>query len=99
MITRAWWGLSMKKVPPDLMDRLAGKKNTERTREEHEEHTESTREERDFTKYRDSKFDTLTVRLLPEDIQRLKLYYEKRGIPVSQGLRSLILDFMERQGI
>ena len=81
------------------MDRLAGKKNTERTREEHEEHTESTREERDFTKYRDSKFDTLTVRLLPEDIQRLKLYYEKRGIPVSQGLRSLILDFMERQGI
>ncbi len=89
----------MKKVPDDLMKRLAGKTNTERTRTEHGEHTESTRKERDFKKYKDSKFDTVTVRLLPEDIQRLKFYYEKRGIPVSQGLRSLILDFMEHQGV
>ncbi len=88
----------MKKVPNDLMQRLAGKPNTEGTRSEHGESTESIRK-RNFKKYKDSKFDTLTIRLLPEDIQRLKFYFDKRGNSLSQGIRTVLLDFMERQGI
>ena len=100
--------MSRKPIPDDFdMDTfLSGKKSKGGKEGEHGENTESIRrehgentEERDFKKYQDSKFDTLTVRLLPKDIQRLKYYYEKRGVPVSQGLRALILDFMERQGI
>ncbi len=88
----------MGKIPDDLMKRLAGRTNTEGTRNEHGESTESIRK-RDFKKYKDSKFDTLTIRLLPEDIQHLRLYFERRGITISQGIRTVLRDFMERQGI
>ena len=88
----------MAKIPDDLMKRLAGKTNTERTQKEHVENTKRTRE-RDFKKYKDSKFDTLTIRLLPEDIQQLRFYFERRGITVSQGIRMIIKEYMEREGI
>ena len=91
--------MAKEKVPDDLFNRLTGRKNTESTRIEHIETTESTRKKEDFKKYRDSKFDTFTVRLLPKDIEQLRDYFERRGITLSQGIRTVIKDFMERQGI
>ena len=91
--------MAKEKVPDDLFERLSGRKSTESIRKEHVETTESIRKKEDFEKYRDSKYDTFTMRLLPEDIERLREYFERRGITLSQGLRTIIKDFMERQGL
>ena len=82
--------LSGKTPPPEI---------TERAQIEHGENTESIRKPEHFKKYKDSRFDVLTIRLLPEDIKRLRLYFDKRGVPLSQGIRTVIKDFMERQGV
>lgn len=82
--------LSGKTPPPEI---------TERVQSEHGETTERIRKPEHFEKYKDSRFDVLTIRLLPEDIRRLRLYFDKRGVPLSQGIRTIVKDFMERQGI
>lgn len=81
------------------MDAFLSGKHTERIQSEHGENTESIRKPEHFKKYKDSQFDVLTIRILPEDIKRLRLYFDKRGVPLSQGIRTVIKDFMERQGV
>ncbi len=69
--------------------------NTERTRIEHIENTKRTR----FNQYKKSELETFSIRLKPEDKRRLQRYFDNRGIGLSQGIRTIIKDFMERQGI
>ena len=73
----------------------SGGKNTERTISEHKENTKRTR----FKDYEKSKYNTFSIRLTPQDKERLQRYFEDRDIPLSQGLRMIIKDWMERQGI
>jgi len=83
----------------DMNEFLSGKEpTTESIQSEHVENTERT-QKRDFKKHKDSKFDTFSIRLLPEDIERLRVYFDKRGLSLSQGIRTVVKDFMERQGI
>ncbi len=92
----------MKKVPPDLMDRLARKTTTKGVQSDYGETTERLRKKRDkkdFVKYTDTDLEVFTVRLMPGSKARLKTYFAKRGVRLSQGVRQIVQDFMERQGI
>ena len=68
---------------------------TEGTQSEHIENTERTR----FKKYKKTDLETFSIRLSPEDKRRLQRYFESRDIALSQGIRIIIKDYMERQGM
>ena len=96
----------MKKVPPDLMDRLARKTNAEGTREEHGTNTERTQQKhRENTvitrlrEYDDKARATFSIRIDSQDRERLQRYFESRGLKLTQGIRMIIKEYMERQGI
>ena len=71
--------------------------NTESTEEEHKENTERTRP--DYDTFKESELSTFSVRLLPDDKQRLAEYFRRRGVPWGQGIRQVLLDYMEERGI
>ena len=71
---------------------------TESTQRADTERTKSTRKE-DFSKRLKTELERISVRLRPEDIERLREYFENRDLTLSQGIRTVIKDFMERQGI
>ena len=71
---------------------------TEGTHRADREPTESTREE-DFSKRSPTELERISIRLRPVDIEWLREYFESRDLTLSQGIRTTIKDFMERQGI
>ena len=71
---------------------------TESTRRADTKPTESTRKQ-DFSNRRKTELERISVRLRSEDIGRLRNYFDKRGSSLSHGIRTVLLDFMERQGI
>ena len=89
----------MAKIPDDLMDRLAGKKSKSITEVEHTSNNGRTEVERDFKKYKATDMKNYGIRLYPEDRRKLEEYFKKRDMTFSQGVRMVIKDFMERQGI
>jgi len=46
-----------------------------------------------------TELERISIRLLPEDIERLREYFASRDLTLSQGIRTTIKDFMEKQGI
>ena len=85
----------MAKIPDDLMDRLAGKTNTETTQQKHRVNTDITR----LREYDDKAKATFSIRIDNKDRERLQRYFESQGLKLTQGIRMIIKDFMERQGI
>ena len=85
----------MGKIPKDLMDKLAGKPNTERTQKEHRDNTDITR----LREYEDKAKDTFSIRINADDKERLQIYFENRGLKLTQGIRMIIKEYMEREGI
>ncbi len=69
--------------------------NTERTQLQGEMNTERTH----FKKHKKTELETFSIRINLEDKRRLKRYFNNRDIGLSQGVRIIIKDFMERQGI
>jgi hypothetical protein len=82
-------------IAKEIVEKSEQQKITERTQSEHIENTEGTR----FKSYKTTDLETFSIRLRPVDKKRLQAYYEKRGLTLSQGIRTIIKDFMERQGI
>ena len=60
--------------------------------------TESTQKQ-DFTKYRATELKRLSIRLRAEDIERVRIYFKNRDLTLSQGIRSIVKDFIETRGI
>lgn len=83
---------------PTESRRAADTEQTESTPGADQEPTKSTQEE-DFSKRRPTELERISIRLRPEDIERLREYFESRDLTLSQGIRTVIKDFMERQGI
>ncbi len=52
-----------------------------------------------FDTYKDTEMKTYGCRLYPKDKAKFEEYFVKRGMTFSQGVRMVIKDFMERQGI
>lgn len=69
--------------------------NTERTHTEHIENTKQTH----FKRYKKTDLETFSIRLQTEDKRKLQRYFQSRDIGLSQGIRIIIKDFMERKGI
>ena len=65
-------------------------KTTERLRKK--------RVKKDFEKHKDTDLEVFTVRLMPGSREQLKIYFDKRGLSLSQGVRMIVQDFLERQG-
>lgn len=91
-----------RKKTPDMKELLTGEPSTEGLQSDYRETTErlqKKRDKEDFEKYKDSNLEVFTVRLMPGTRARLKVYFAKRGLSLSQGVRQVVQDFMERQGI
>ena len=91
-------GLGIAGITKEIVEKDEKRKkgtNTERTQSKHIENTERTR----FKKYKKTDLETFSIRLSPEDKKRLHRYFKNRDIGLSQGIRIIIKDFMERQGI
>lgn len=69
--------------------------NTQETRGEHEENTQRTH----WDERRGTDLETFSIRLHPEDKRRLAAYFARRSTPLSQGIRQILADFMERTEI
>ena len=52
-----------------------------------------------FEKYKNTEMKVYGCRLYPKDKRRFEDYFRKRGMTFSQGVRMVIKDFLERQGI
>ena len=52
-----------------------------------------------FDTYKDTEMRTYGCRLYPKDKLKFEEYFVKRGMTFSQGVRMVIKDFLERQGI
>lgn len=103
--------MAKEKVPADLMGILAGKKpdkeNTDKTQPEHSNNTDKTQPEHsekdaDLTRlreYEDKTTVTFSVRLLNEDREALRDHFKNKGLKITQGVRMLIKEYMEREGI
>lgn len=65
--------------------------NTERTRSEHIEKTKSTH----WEARKATDLETFSIRLHPDDKRRLSEYFGRRSTPLSQGIRQVLVDFMQ----
>ena len=52
-----------------------------------------------FTQYKETEMKNYGIRLAATDKRKFEAYWKKRGMTFSQGIRTVIKDFMERQGI
>ena len=85
----------MAKIPDDLMKRLAGKTNTDTTQQKHSENTDITR----LREYDDKARATFSIRIDNQDRERLQRYFKNRGLKLTQGIRMIIKEYMEKEGI
>ena len=82
-------------IAKEIVEKSEKHKVSGRTHNEHIENTEGTR----FKGYKTTDLETFSIRLRPADKKRLQAYFERRGLSLSQGIRTILKDFMERQGI
>ena len=85
------------RIPKDRIDQMLGApvKTTEGTQREHKGNTERTR----FKRYQKTDLETFSVRLAAEDKRILEEYFRRRSISLSQGIRQVLVDFMEEKGL
>jgi len=91
-----------KRVPPqfegeekDTVEILMGggsahKSTTEGTRKAHKEATEGTQK---------GPLEIYKLRLHPGDYEALKQHFAAKGMKVTTGIRSVVMEYMEREGI
>lgn len=82
-------------IAKEIVEKDDKQKVTKRTQSEHIENTKGTR----FKSYKTTDLETFSIRLRPADKKRLQAYFERRGLSLSQGIRTIVKDFIERQGI
>lgn len=75
-------------------DSKPDKQNTERTQKEHKDNTKSTQRI-----HGDNTLDIHHIRIHKNDWNVLQQYFDGKGIKVSQGIRMIIKEYMEREGI
>jgi hypothetical protein len=49
--------------------------------------------------HKETEMKSYGIRLTATDKRKFELYWKKRGMTFSQGVRTVIKDFMERQGV
>lgn len=70
----------------------------ENTQGTHNEHTENTQRTH-WEKRRETELETFSIRLHPDDKRRLAAYFDRRATALSQGIRQILADFMDRNDI
>jgi hypothetical protein len=91
--------VSKRKVPADFMDKfLSGKtSSTEGTPSEHGAHTERIRPE--YAGFKPTELVHFSIRLRAEDLATLREHFKRVDIPMSQGVRQIVLDYMSAKGL
>ena len=90
--------MSKRKIPPDFMDKfLSGKANTEGTPGEHRANTERTQPE--YEGFKASELVTTSIRLRAADLATLREHFTRLDVPLSQGIRQIVLDYMSAHGL
>jgi len=93
---RGYLNVAKKRLPDDRMDRFLSRK--EKAGKVLAEHIENTDQER-YRGYKKTELETFSIRLTPEDKRNLREYFERRSLSLSQGIRMIIKEFMEREGV
>ena len=95
-----------RKKTPDMKELLTGTPSTEGVQNDYGENTGETqqkhRENTDITRlkeYGDKARGTFSIRIDDRDRESLQRYFENRGLKLTQGIRMIIKEYMERQGI
>jgi len=88
----------MGKELADITKEIVRRDEKRKTGVKHTSNKGQTEVER-FKKYKDTEMKTYGCRLYPKDKRRFEEYFKKRGMTFSQGLRMILKDFLERQGI
>jgi len=65
---------------------------------EHTSNKSKTKVER-FSRYKETELKNYGIRLMATDKRKFEAYWKKRGMSFSQGVRTVIKDFMERQAL
>ncbi len=91
-----------RKVPADFMDKfISGKAfkepSTDSIPSEHVEHTERIRPE--YAGFKPTELVHFSIRLRADDLATLREYFKRADIPMSQGVRQIVLDYMSSKGL
>jgi hypothetical protein len=91
--------MSKKRLPEDFMGSfLSGKgEHTERAQSAHGEHTERTRPE--YRGFKPTELVHCSIRLRAADLEALRSHFERIDVELGTGLRSWIVERMEREGL
>jgi len=60
---------------------------------------ERTREAAGYEKFARSDLVTFSIRMRAEDLTALREHFQRIDVPVGQGIRQIVLDYMRRQGL
>jgi hypothetical protein len=91
--------MSKRKIPENFMDDfIRGKTaHTESIPGEHREHTERIRPE--YAGFKPTELVHFSIRLRADDLAALREHFERADIPMSQGVRQIVLDYMNAKGL
>jgi hypothetical protein len=91
--------MSKRKIPENFMDDfIRGKTaHTESTPSEHREHTERIRPE--YAGFKPTELVHFSIRLRADDLAALREHFNRADIPMSQGVRQIVLDYMNAKGL
>jgi hypothetical protein len=81
-----------------IRDFMRGKtSHTESTPSEHGEHTERIRPE--YSGFKPTELVHFSIRLRAADLAVLREHFQRIDIPMSQGVRQIVLDYMSSKGL
>lgn len=91
--------MSKRKVPADFMDKfMSGKmSNTKQPPIEHRENTERTPAE--YGTFKPSELEQFSIRMRADDLRALREHFARIDVPISQGVRQIVLDYMRAKGL
>ena len=84
-----------KKLPPDFMETFISGKDTAPARPT----DERPRDAAEYGKFKRSELVTFSIRMRAEDLAALRAHFKRIDVPLSQGVRQVMLDYMAREGL
>ncbi len=93
-----------RKVPADFMDKfMSGKAfkdpDTERVPSEDRPDTERIRKVADYGTFKKTEMVAFAIRMRPDDLAALREHFARLDVPISQGVRQIVLDYMNAKGL
>ena len=86
------------RIPKDRASELLGVPREDAKRTPREPSSDAKRTSA-TVELKESDLKSFTIRLRPEDKRILQDHFARRSVPLGQGIRGILLDFMEEKGL